>query len=109
MDISQLLDFDLGLPTKMPRYLTGPAGLGKSSVVKMIAEKRGMKVVDIRLSELEPADLVGMPFVHHRTLQRRTLHLEHPALVSSELRYFLAHRSDLRVLLRRLHSFQLFP
>jgi len=65
MDISQLLDFDLGLPTKIPRYLTGPAGLGKSSVVKMIAEKRGMKVVDIRLSELEPADLVGMPFVHH--------------------------------------------
>lgn len=63
MNIAQLIDFDAGLPNTMPRYLSGPAGLGKSSAVKLIAKKRGMKVVDLRLSELEPADLVGMPHV----------------------------------------------
>jgi hypothetical protein len=63
MDISQLIDFDSLLPTTQARLLTGDAGLGKSSVVRMIAQKRGMRVVDLRLSELEPADLVGMPFV----------------------------------------------
>jgi hypothetical protein len=63
MDIKQLIDFDSGLHPHMPRFLGGPAGLGKSSVVKMIAKLRGMRVVDLRLSELEPADLVGMPYV----------------------------------------------
>lgn len=63
MDISQLVDFDALLPSTQARLLTGDAGLGKSSVVRMIAQKRGMRVVDLRLSELEPADLVGMPYV----------------------------------------------
>jgi len=63
MDISQLVDFDSILSTTQARLLTGDAGLGKSSVVRMIAQKRGMRVVDLRLSEMEPADLVGMPFV----------------------------------------------
>lgn len=43
--------------------LMGPAGLGKSSVVAQIAKARNMKVIDLRLSELEPGDLVGMPYI----------------------------------------------
>lgn len=63
MQISQLLEYDAILPTEQARMLIGDAGLGKSSIVKMIAQRRGMGFVDLRLSELEPADLVGMPYV----------------------------------------------
>lgn len=66
MDIAQLREFDTMLPIRITRYLMGAAGLGKSSVVKEIAKDRGYYVVDLRLSELEPADLVGMPQVIKR-------------------------------------------
>ena len=63
MEIAQLIKYDSILPPRITRYLQGAAGLGKSSVVKLIAKQRGYNVVDLRLSELEPADLVGMPQV----------------------------------------------
>lgn len=66
MNISQLRQFDKAVPAHIPRYITGPAGLGKSSVIAMMAKDRGYEVVDLRLSELEPGDLVGMPHVIQR-------------------------------------------
>lgn len=63
MDIKTFLEFNKVLPDTQARLLMGPAGIGKSAVVKQIAEARGSKFIDLRLSELEPSDLVGLPYL----------------------------------------------
>ncbi|MFL6624683.1 MAG: AAA family ATPase [Sulfurifustaceae bacterium] len=45
-----------------PVMLWGPPGVGKSQMVKQIAEKRGTPMIDLRLSQMEPTDLRGIPF-----------------------------------------------
>ncbi|HHQ42675.1 MAG TPA: AAA family ATPase [Chromatiales bacterium] len=45
-----------------PVMLWGPPGVGKSQIVAQVAEAHGAPVVDIRLSQLEPSDLRGIPF-----------------------------------------------
>ena len=45
-----------------PVMLWGPPGVGKSQMVAHIAEKHGVSAIDIRLSQLEPSDLRGIPF-----------------------------------------------
>lgn len=39
----------------------GPPGIGKSSVVAQVAAKNGMQLVDLRISQLAPTDLRGLP------------------------------------------------
>lgn len=41
--------------------LWGPPGIGKSSIVADVARQRGMQLVDLRLSQLAPTDLRGLP------------------------------------------------
>lgn len=41
--------------------LWGPPGIGKSSIVAAVARHQGMKLVDLRLSQLAPTDLRGLP------------------------------------------------
>lgn len=64
MDIKTLLEFDNYIPDNHARLLISPAGVGKSSVVKMIAKNRKSKLIDLRLSEYEPADIVGLPYLY---------------------------------------------
>ncbi|EXJ11967.1 AAA family ATPase [Imhoffiella purpurea] len=45
-----------------PTMLWGPPGVGKSQMVSQIAERHGVPVIDIRLSQMEPSDLRGIPF-----------------------------------------------
>jgi len=45
-----------------PVMLWGPPGVGKSQMVAQVAEHHGMPVIDIRLSQMEPSDLRGIPF-----------------------------------------------
>ncbi|WP_456404032.1 AAA family ATPase [Thiolapillus sp.] len=45
-----------------PVMLWGPPGVGKSQIVAQIAEKHAVPVIDIRLSQMEPSDLRGIPF-----------------------------------------------
>ena len=45
-----------------PVMLWGPPGVGKSQIIAQIAEKHGVSVIDIRLSQMEPSDLRGIPF-----------------------------------------------
>ncbi len=44
-----------------PLMLWGPPGVGKSSVVRSVAERHGVGFLDIRLSQREPVDLRGLP------------------------------------------------
>jgi hypothetical protein len=45
-----------------PVMLWGPPGVGKSRIIADIARSRGVPLVDIRLSQMEPTDLRGIPF-----------------------------------------------
>jgi hypothetical protein len=45
-----------------PVMLWGPPGVGKSQMVAQVAARHGVPVIDIRLSQMEPSDLRGIPF-----------------------------------------------
>lgn len=44
-----------------PIMLWGPPGVGKSSIVRNVAERQGVDFIDIRLAQREPVDLRGLP------------------------------------------------
>lgn len=48
-----------------PVMLRSAPGCGKSSVVKAVADKLGIGFIDIRLAEMEPVDLRGLPVPNH--------------------------------------------
>jgi len=50
------------IESKIPTFLWGNPGVGKSSVVSQIANEHDMEFVDLRLSLLDPTDLRGIPF-----------------------------------------------
>ena len=43
--------------------VSGDPGIGKSAIVHAIAEEYNLKLIDIRLSQCDPTDLNGFPFV----------------------------------------------
>ena len=45
-----------------PVMLWGPPGVGKSQMVAQIGAAHAVPVIDIRLSQMEPSDLRGIPF-----------------------------------------------
>ena len=45
-----------------PVMLWGPPGVGKSQLVAQVASNNEVPIVDIRLSQMEPSDLRGIPF-----------------------------------------------
>ncbi len=45
-----------------PVMLWGPPGVGKSRIAAEVARAAGVALIDIRLSQLEPTDLRGIPF-----------------------------------------------
>ena len=45
-----------------PVMIWGPPGVGKSQLVSQVAEKHDRMLIDIRLSQMEPSDLRGIPF-----------------------------------------------
>ncbi|MDQ1264399.1 MAG: hypothetical protein QG559_1400 [Campylobacterota bacterium] len=47
---------------KVPTFLWGAPGIGKSSIVKQIAKSRGIGFIDLRLALMDPTDLKGIPF-----------------------------------------------
>ena len=45
-----------------PVMLWGPPGVGKSQIVAQVASRHGAPMIDVRLSQMEPSDLRGIPF-----------------------------------------------
>ncbi len=45
-----------------PVMLWGPPGVGKSQMIALVAQRHQVPVIDIRLSQMEPSDLRGIPF-----------------------------------------------
>jgi MoxR-like ATPase len=48
--------------THTPVMLWGAPGVGKSRIIADIAAARGIALIDVRLSQMEPTDLRGIPF-----------------------------------------------
>ncbi len=44
-------------------FLWGPPGIGKSALIKQLAEEHNMKLSDVRLPLLDPVDLRGLPMI----------------------------------------------
>lgn len=47
---------------RVPTFLWGAPGIGKSSIVKQIADERKIGFIDLRLALMDPTDLKGIPF-----------------------------------------------
>ncbi|MDP2894460.1 MAG: MoxR family ATPase, partial [Sulfurimonas sp.] len=47
---------------RVPTFLWGAPGIGKSSIVKQIAKEKGVGFIDLRLALMDPTDLKGIPF-----------------------------------------------
>jgi len=50
------------IDAKLPTFIWGSPGIGKSSIVKQIAKEKNLEFIDLRLSLLDPTDLKGIPF-----------------------------------------------
>jgi hypothetical protein len=47
---------------KRPMFLWGPPGIGKSEVVAQITQELGGHMIDLRLGQMDPTDIRGIPF-----------------------------------------------
>jgi len=47
---------------KVPTFIWGAPGVGKSSIVKQISTKKDVGFIDLRLALMDPTDLKGIPF-----------------------------------------------
>lgn len=52
-----------------PVMIWGPPGVGKSQMVAQVAAQHNVPLIDIRLSQMEPSDLRGIPFRDGQTVE----------------------------------------
>lgn len=57
------------IKAQQPVMIHGSPGVGKSQIVKQVAEFLGFQLIDLRLSQLDPVDLRGVPSVNAKTKQ----------------------------------------
>ena len=55
-----------------PVMLWGPPGIGKSDIINQIGTRNDIPVIDIRLSQMEPSDLRGIPFRNNNLVEWAT-------------------------------------
>ena len=53
---------DAAFRVRRPVFIWGPPGIGKSEVVSGIADSLGAAFIDLRLAQMEPTDLRGIPY-----------------------------------------------
>ncbi len=58
---------------RLPAYLAGPPGIGKTAVVREFARAQGLELVTLMLSQLEPSDVRGLPFLDRNAGRTRWL------------------------------------
>jgi hypothetical protein len=56
---------------RLPVFITGPAGVGKSDIVHQLGKEQNRPVIDIRLALYDPTDIKGMPFFDSISKQMR--------------------------------------
>ena len=59
---------------KKPVFIWGPPGIGKSDVVAQVTEELSGHLIDIRLSQMTPEDLRGMPYYNRESNKMEWAH-----------------------------------
>lgn len=54
---------DTLIQTDTPLFIHGSPGIGKSYIVADVADRNGLELVDVRLSQMDPVDLRGVPAI----------------------------------------------
>lgn len=62
---ASVIDTALSATRHRPIFGWGKPGVGKTSVVRQVADAAGVAFVDVRLGQLAPTDLRGIPVVDH--------------------------------------------
>ena len=52
----------MAFKAKRPVFIWGPPGIGKSEVVAGVAKELGGLMIDLRMAQMEPTDIRGIPF-----------------------------------------------
>jgi MoxR-like ATPase len=60
-ELAAFLDLVVRKQLKLSTMIWGPPGIGKSSIVAQAARSHGLAFIDLRLSQLAPTDLRGLP------------------------------------------------
>jgi hypothetical protein len=60
-EVKKTVDVILKAPQVITPYIHGKPGIGKSDIIRQIADTRGIGFIDLRLSQLESADVRGIP------------------------------------------------
>ena len=58
---------EMNLRAQNVTFLKGSPSTAKSAIVKKLAAKHNLKLIDIRLSQCEPPDLLGFPRINNET------------------------------------------
>ena len=53
------------IDTDTPLFIHGSPGIGKSYIVADVAKKNNLELVDVRLSQMDPVDLRGVPTIQN--------------------------------------------
>lgn len=63
-EVMEALGITVGAPDEfLTPFLLGPPGVGKSSVVYQLSREIEMPLIEVRLSDKNPVDLYGMPYI----------------------------------------------
>lgn len=62
-DLYSYLDTLIG--ADLPVFIHGSPGIGKSYIVAEVAKKHDLELVDVRLSQMDPVDLRGVPAIRN--------------------------------------------
>jgi hypothetical protein len=55
------------IDTKRPAFIWGPPGIGKSDLIAQITKEKGGHMIDLRMGQLDPMDLRGIPVPNKET------------------------------------------
>lgn len=61
IEVAETLKSIIGKGVRCPVVVKGDAGIGKSQVIQQVGRELGMEVIDLRLAQMEPGDLIGLP------------------------------------------------
>lgn len=54
---------------KIAPYIWGPPGIGKSDIVRQVAQTLNWSLIDLRLTRMDSTDLTGLPYLHEDSRQ----------------------------------------
>ena len=81
------------LPTaydlRMPVFLWGKPGIGKSDLIRQYAQAHKMDLIDVRLTTLESCDLRGLPRINYETGQTEWMRPEFLPEIDTPVAIFL--------------------